>query len=128
MVWYLDTSALLKLVVAEAESPAMRAWHASHGPLWSSQLLRTEARRAGTRLGVHPQAIDDALDTVSLVSPSETTFRRAGELPPSSLRSLDALHLAAALDLGADLEGMVVYDERLAAAAAAHSVAVLTPH
>lgn len=127
MVWYLDTSAFLKLVVAEAESPAMRAWHASHGPLWSSQLLQTEARRAGKRLGLYPQAIDDALDTVSLVSPTDATFRRAGDLPPASLRSLDALHLAAALELGADLEGMIVYDERLAAAAATHSVVVLKP-
>ena len=128
MAWYLDTSAFLKLVVAEADSPAMREWNSSHGPLWSSQLLQTEARRAGTRLGLHPKAIDDALDTVSLVTPSDTSFRRAGELPPPGLRSLDALHLAAALELGADLEGMVVYDEQLAAAAVMHSVAVLAPH
>lgn len=127
MVWYLDTSAFLKLVVLEEESPALRAWYGAHDPAWSSQLLQTEARRAGARLGVPPEVVDAALDTVSLVAPSATTFRRAGDLPPARLRSLDALHLATALELGADLEGMVVYDERLAAAATAQAVAVVAP-
>lgn len=127
MVWYLDTSAFLKLVVEEAESPALRSWCSSHGPVWSSQLLQTEARRAGERLGVPRRSVDDALDMVSLVSPNASTFRVAGDLPPASLRSLDALHLATALELGDDLQGMVAYDERLAGAAHAQSVPVVAP-
>lgn len=127
MVWYLDTSAFLKLVVAEPESPALRAWYVAHAPVWSSQLLQTEARRAGRRLGLPAELVDAALGTVALVAPGTATFRRAGDLPPATLRSLDALHLATALELGTDLEGIVAYDERLAGAAAAHGVAVVAP-
>lgn len=127
MVWYLDTSAFLKLLVAEPESDAMQAWFADHGPIWSSQLLRTEALRAATRLEIDPQLLDDALETVSLVLPAVSTFLAAGTLGPPVLRSLDALHLASALELGADLEGLVTYDVRLAGAAAAASVNVVAP-
>ena len=51
----------------------------------------------------------------------------AGRLDPTTLRSLDALHLAAALDLGDDLDGLVTYDDRLAEAAALNGVPVTTP-
>ncbi|MBK5250721.1 MAG: VapC toxin family PIN domain ribonuclease, partial [Actinomycetales bacterium] len=43
------------------------------------------------------------------------------------LRSLDAVHLAAALSLGDDLEGIVTYDDRLAEAAQANGVPVASP-
>ncbi len=39
----------------------------------------------------------------------------------------DAIHLAAALDLGDDLEGLITYDDRLAAAAVSNGVAVVAP-
>jgi predicted nucleic acid-binding protein len=54
-------------------------------------------------------------------------FEGAGRLEPSGLRSLDAIHLAAALDLGDDLEGLVTYDDRLAEAAVSNGVAVVAP-
>ncbi len=127
MVWYLDTSAFLKLITTEAESPPVRAWFFAHESIWSSQLLYTEALRAGVRLGVEVDVIEEALETISLVLPSATTFFTAGRLEPSSLRSLDALHLATALEIGDDLEGMVVYDERLASAARAASLDVIQP-
>ncbi|MGH9082405.1 MAG: type II toxin-antitoxin system VapC family toxin [Acidimicrobiales bacterium] len=127
MVWYLDTSAFLKLVVVEEETAAMRRWFASHLPVWSSQLLQTEARRAGTRLGLAPTVVDEALDAVSLVLPTAGTFFLAGRLAPPELRSLDALHLAAAVELGDDLDGMVAYDDRLAAAARTRSITVVAP-
>lgn len=62
MVWYLDTSAFLKLVVAEAESSAIRVWVADHGPVWSSQLLRTEALRAATPLEIDEDLVENALE------------------------------------------------------------------
>ncbi len=127
MVWYLDTSALLKLVVAEPETAALRAWVGEHGPLWSSHLLRTEALRAAARLGVDRRFLEDALEAVSLILPAVSTFLAAGTLEPSELRSLDALHLAAALELGGDLDGLVTYDVRLARAATAASVTVVAP-
>jgi predicted nucleic acid-binding protein len=54
-------------------------------------------------------------------------FEQAGRLEPPALRTPDALHLASALDLGDDLDGMVTYDERLAAAAQIHGVPVIAP-
>lgn len=127
MAWYLDTSAFLKLVVAEPQSEALRAWLGGHGAIWSSHLLRTEALRAAERMGVDLQLVDDALEAVALVLPAASTFLAAGRLPPAELRSLDALHLASALELGHDLEGLVTYDPRLARAAAAASVTVVAP-
>ena len=127
MVWYLDTSAFLKLITAESESEALRSWYLAHDSIWSSQLLHTEALRAGVRLGIDNDVVEDALETVSMVLPSVTTFFAAGRLLPETLRSLDALHLATAIEIGDDLEGMVVYDDRLIEAARAASITVLSP-
>lgn len=127
MVFYLDTSAFLKLVVAEPESPAMRGWMASNGPCWSSQLLRSEAMRAARRLGVDAAIINQALDVVALVMPVPSTFVAAGRLEPPQLRTLDALHLAAALELGDDLDGLVTYDARMVEGARTAGMAVITP-
>jgi predicted nucleic acid-binding protein len=127
MVYYLDTSAFLKLLTVEDGSEELRAWLGTHGPIWSSQLLHTEALRAGVRLGIATEAIEAALETVSTVLPSAATFYVAGRLHPLTLRSLDALHLATALEIGGDLEAMVVYDDRLIAAARAASIDVVTP-
>ena len=127
MVFYLDTSALLKLVVSEPESKAMRGWMASSGPYWSSQLLRSEAMRAARRLGVDTAMVNRALDVVSLVTPAPSTFLLAGSLEPAQLRTLDALHLAAALELGDDLDALVTYDTRMIEGARAAGIAVVTP-
>ena len=67
------------------------------------------------------------LDSVTLVDVRAGVFEDAGRLDPSALRPLDAIHLAAALDLGDDLEGLVTHDDRLAEAAEANGVAVVTP-
>jgi hypothetical protein len=124
---YLGASAFLKLITVEEETAAMRAWFASHDAIWSSQLLHTEALRAAARLGIGTEVVEDALDTVSLVLPSVTTFSTAGRLPPPELRSIDALHLATALEIGDDLEGVVAYDARLVDAAGAASLHVVSP-
>jgi predicted nucleic acid-binding protein len=127
MVFYLDTSAFLKLVVSEPESKAMRVWVERSGPCWSSQLLRSETMRAARRLGVDTAMVNEALDVVSLVTPAPSTFLLAAALEPPQLRTLDALHLAAALELGDDLGGVVTYDTRIIDAARAAGIAVITP-
>lgn len=43
------------------------------------------------------------------------------------MRGLDALHLAAALDLGDELDAILTYDERLTCAAKVHGVEVVAP-
>jgi len=116
VAFYLDTSALVKLVVAEPETVALRSWLAgAERDLVACDLARTELMRAVRRV-----VPDRALVTVAV-------FEEAGRLDPSNLRSLVAIHLAAALDLGDDLEGLVTYDERLAEAAKSNGVAVINP-
>lgn len=67
------------------------------------------------------------LDAVTLTEVTTALFEAAGRLDPEILRTLDAIHVAAALDLGDDLEGMVTYDERLAKAAEANGISVTSP-
>jgi len=129
MAYYLDTTAALKLVVAEDETTGFTAWLERHGDdVVSSDLLRTELLRA-TRRGA-PHAMPRAravLDAVTLLTLPTSTFERAADLDPELLRSLDALHLAAALELGDDLDGLVTYDDRLAGAAQLHGISVINP-
>ena len=127
MAWYLDTSAFLKLLTVESESDAMRQWFLAHYAICSSQLLRTEVHRAARRLNIIDDDVETALECVSLILPSVSTFYTAGHLLPPSLRSLDALHVATALELGDDLEGMVAYDEHLISASLGAQLTVITP-
>ncbi|MCP3935929.1 MAG: type II toxin-antitoxin system VapC family toxin [Actinomycetia bacterium] len=129
MVLYVDTSALVKLVVAESETAALRKWLQDEGgDLVACDLVRTELMRAVRR--VVPDRVLQAravLDSVTLVEVTSAVFEDAGRLDPSGLRSLDAIHLASALDLGDDLDGMVTYDDRLAEASVSNGVTVVTP-
>ncbi len=129
MAFYLDTSAAVKLVVAERGSSAMSRWATTHADqVVSSDLMRTELLRT-TRRGAADQMVRAraVLDSITLVTLPTETFERAAELEPPTLRSLDALHLAAALELGDDLDGLVTYDERLTHAATAHGITVIAP-
>lgn len=130
MAWYVDTSALVKLVVAEPETAALLDWLATDArePI-ACDLVRTELTRAVRR--VAPDRIATArtvLDSVTLTTVTTAVFESAGRLDPAILRSLDAVHLAAALDLGDDLEGMVTYDDRLGDAARREGITVISPH
>ena len=128
-MFYADTSALVKLTVVEAESRGLRSWLDERGAsLASSDLARTELGRAVRRAA--PEAIGaarDVLTRVLLIAATPAVFDEAARLDPVELRSLDALHLAAALALGDELEGLITYDDRLAAAAHRLGVAVLAP-
>ncbi len=126
---YLDTSALVKLVVAEPESAAMWEWmHAPARVAVTSDLARTELLRATRRvdgdLVVRARLV---LDVVTMVQIPTSVFHAAGRLDPVPLRSLDALHIATALELGDGLVGLVTYDDRLAAAARANGIPVDAP-
>lgn len=129
MAHYLDTSALAKLVVAEAETEALRTWLTEPDRMAvTADLTRTELMRFVRRHVAERTVLARlVLDTVGLIAVTPATFDAAGRLEPVGLRSLDAVHLAAALELGDDLEGLVTYDRRLAAAAQANGVAVVTP-
>ena len=129
MAFYLDTSAAVKLVVSERGSAALLRWASQHQDrIVSSDLLRTELQRA-TRRGA-PQQMERArevLESITVMTLASSTFDRAAELESELLRSLDALHLAASLELGDDLEGIVTYDDRLAEAAHRYGIPVAAP-
>lgn len=129
MAYYVDTSALVKLVVAEKETAALQKWLSeADRDLVASDLVRTELMRA-VRRGAPDRAVraGEVLESLTLIEVTPELFTEAGRLEPTTLRSLDAIHLAVALDLGDDLDGIVTYDERLADGAAANGVAVLAP-
>lgn len=127
MSWYLDTSAAIKLLVVEAETDALSAVLTAEEPdLVACYLLETELRRAVARYDdLTQQDAVDLLDGVSLFEVSPSLFRQAGLLPGKHLRSLDALHLAAAVRIG--VERIVTYDERMISAAHEIGVTVLSP-
>ena len=129
MAFYIDTSALVKLVVREPETDSLRDWLAEtpRDPV-TCDLARTELLRAVRR--VAPDLLVQArmvLDLVTITEVTTAVFETAGRLDPAILRTLDAIHVAAALDLGDDLEGMVTYDERLAQAAEQNGIRVTAP-
>lgn len=128
-LFYVDTSAWLKLVTEETETEAMldllTEVQEGGGNFVSSHLLATEMHRAAARLGVTPAGVQDALDELLLLLPREETFRLAGRIPGQHLRSLDALHIAAAIECGSAT--FVTYDERQAKAANEAGIAVISP-
>lgn len=126
-VWYLDTSAFLKLVRRERHTTALRRFLAGRR-LVSSDLLRTEAMRAARRQGAASvEQAADLLTRLTLIRCDIPVFEAAGTLDPPRLRSLDALHLAAARELGDDLAGIVTYDRHLAEACAFLDLEAVAP-
>lgn len=125
--WYLDTSAALKFFIDEPEADALEHAILARSPeVFSSLLLETELRRAAARRNAIPQSeISEFLESIELVALTQAAFRLAGQVPGETLRSLDALHLTAALLGGAT--GIVTYDRRLQAAATEAGLATLAP-
>lgn len=126
---YLDTSAFLKLIVAEPESTALRRRLRRWPDRASATLLRTEAARALRRSG-NDHLLGQArrlFAAIHLVRLDEPLLDRAGELGPAPLCSLDAVHLAAALSMGSDLAALVTYDARLREAALSQGLDVESP-
>lgn len=127
---YLDSSALLKLLVDEAESQALAAWLSERlsSTLVSSDLARLEVLRAVRRLSAEGvPALRALLSQLDLVPISRVLIDDAADIGEPALRSLDALHLATAVSLGAELTAFVAYDLRLVAAAREAGLAVHRP-
>jgi uncharacterized protein len=115
---YLDSSAIVKLAVREPESLALRRYLRPRQPLVSSALARTEVLRALLPAGDEAMSRGRAvLQRIDLVRVNDRILNAAGVLRPPHLRSLDAIHLATAQELGDDLNALVTYDDRMVAAA-----------
>lgn len=125
---YLDSSAIVKLVVAEPESRALVRYLRDHPARVSCALARVEVIRA-----VRPHgegAIGRArqvLARISLVHLDDVLLDAASGLGDTTLRSLDAIHLAAAQAMGNGLAEVVTYDRRMADAARSLGLATSAP-
>lgn len=115
---YLDSSAIVKLAVREAESLALRRYLRRRRPLVTSSLARTEVLRAllpgGDDAVAAGRKVLTRLDQVRI---SNRVLDEAATLLPAETRPLDAIHLATAGQLGQDLGALVTYDDRMAEAA-----------
>jgi uncharacterized protein len=130
LIAYLDTSAAGKLLADEAESVALQAHlddliGRSGADIVSAVLLETELRRMATRVRIPQTAVTNVLSRLAVIEMDRSLFREAGMLPGSTLGSLDALHIAAALRAGAD--EFLSYDPRQLDGAEAVGLRVASP-
>jgi predicted nucleic acid-binding protein len=125
---YVDSSAIVKLAVAEPESKALRRFFSRRQPPVSSALARTEVVRALMPSGTEAVSRgEEVLRRIQLVRVNDRVLRAAGRMQPLELRSLDAIHLASASVLGSSVKQIVTYDERMTSAAIAAGWSVAAP-
>lgn len=125
---YVDSSALVKLIVEEAESAALERHLARRPALATSRIASVEVTRAcaiASRDTGARRAAEELVASCTLVEVSEELLDAAASLASASVRTLDAIHLASALRIRAG--EMVTYDRRLAAAAAERGLATSSP-
>jgi predicted nucleic acid-binding protein len=127
-VVYLDASAILKLVVQEPESEALRSYLAGRVARATSIVGAVESRRfAGRREADVGAALRFVLGGIDLIDLDGAVADRASRIALHALRTLDAIHLASAMELGLDLEALVTYDSRLSSAARELRLDVASP-
>ena len=126
---YLDSSALLKLAVREPETSALEADLAGRDGLVTSRLAVVECRRAARRASHRRvlQTVDQILDAIYLIEVTPAILDAAAAEDPPLLRSLAAIHLAAALSVGDARMEVITYDRRFAEAARANGLIVVQP-
>ena len=132
MKLYLDSSAVVKLIQREPETAALRRYlrRTRDDQFFTSALSRVEVIRAVTTGG--PAAITQArrqLSRLAQVALTTDLLDHAANLAPDTLlRSLDAIHLAAAQLAGNDLRAVVTYDQRMATVATQLGLPVQAPN
>lgn len=124
---YVDASALTKLILDEPDSPAMRQWYIESERVACSIVGIIETRRAALRHGHDAAHLETILRSVVPLDVDGIVAASAASVPPVTLRTLDAIHLASARDLQPDLDAFVTYDDRLAEAARSAGLPVIRP-
>lgn len=127
MTAYFDASALVKLVVHEAESEALVGHLSQPLTALTSALSVAEVTRALRRAPVTRDDVDTALVGFHLIEVTRPILDRAGWVATERVRALDAIHLASALSLGIPDLQFISYDDRLADAARAQGLKVVQP-
>jgi predicted nucleic acid-binding protein len=126
---YLDPSAIVKLLVDETGSAALSGYLAGCGACVTSRISEVEVRRAVARSGATVEAgrVDALFAALAIRELDGSLAAAAGRLAPPGLRTLDAIHLATALEPIPELGAFVTYDQRLAEAAAAAGLPTVSP-
>lgn len=122
---YLDASALTKLIIDEPQGPALQRTVQDRS-IVSSRIVVVEVVKAVTRASPDADP-SEILAMTTLLEFDATVATLAATTGGPSLRSLDAIHIATALQLGAELESFITYDIRQAEAARAAGLHVLAP-
>ncbi|HEX8769026.1 MAG TPA: type II toxin-antitoxin system VapC family toxin [Jatrophihabitans sp.] len=125
---YADSSALAKLLIAEAETAALRSWISRQDArLVTNSVGVVELRRLAARVGQQAAgAATVLLGRIDRLVLTPAALALAGELPPREVRTLDALHIASAAELP-DLQVLLTYDHRMAEAATHFGLPVESP-
>ena len=125
---YVDTSALGRVVLREDDAPLIRAVLARFDPWQASELLIVELRRLGRREGVEARA-GRTLSLVTLAPLTTAVLEHAARLDPVNIRSLDAIHMATAMNLhtAGDIGAVLTYDGQLQAGCQHHGIPVEAP-
>ena len=124
---YVDASALVKLVVFEAESVAVQRWYVETEQVLTSRVGVVEAYRSITRRSHDPTQLRVILSSIEIFELDADIAARAMRVSPDVLRTLDAIHVATALAIGPTLDAFVTYDDRQAEAARAAGLPVVRP-
>jgi uncharacterized protein len=126
---YLDTSALGRVVLDEPDGDAIGAALVAFDAVVSSRLLRIELHRLGLRADIAREEIEVWLAGVAIVPMDEAILAAAEAVSPASVATLDAIHLATALQLAAErhIASIMTFDARLAEGAREHGLDVIAP-
>lgn len=124
---YLDSSAIVKLALHEAESEDFEAYAVGKRTI-TSAVADVEVRRAVRR--TMPEKLvraEEVLAGIETITVGREVLQLAGIVHPASVRSLDAIHLASALTVRDEIEAFVSYDERLLEAARLAGIPTISP-
>ncbi|WP_354700028.1 Ribonuclease VapC47 [Paraconexibacter sp. AEG42_29] len=125
---YVDTSAVGRVLLDEPDAGAILDVIGLYEVRWSSALLVVELRRLGVKAGL-ADAAEEVLGTVRLLDLDMAAVERASRIEPVKVRSLDAIHLDAAVVLArrGDVDAVLTYDRQLQAGCVHHGLAVEAP-
>jgi uncharacterized protein len=125
---YVDTSALGRMLLDEPDATAIEDSLRAYDRRVASRLLRVELRRVGLRTNLL-DGVGELLAGVALIPFDESILTAAETVPPSTITTLDAIHLATAVRLAkaGELDALITYDKQLTTGAKQHGITVLSP-
>jgi predicted nucleic acid-binding protein len=125
--WYLDSSAILKLILSETESKALISFLSEE--TMTSTISRVEVVRTLNRM--YPLSVTKGKEILSkfLLTPMNPAILSSAENFPEAitLRSLDAIQVATVIFLDKSIQGLITYDKAMIANAKLLGIKVLSP-